>query len=146
MYNNSKYRAELIGSERIHNYIFGGHGVVTLQSDVSNEHHTYKFEAPEDRKQGDDLMFIHTLADNNLWLYVGMYRNGCFKLTKKSKFSKDTATIKGLAYIFKMILNDGYRDDRMHLMHEGVCSRCGRPLTNPASIELGIGPTCAKSI
>jgi len=26
------------------------------------------------------------------------------------------------------------------------CKRCGRPLTNPKSIELGYGPICAKKV
>lgn len=143
---NEKFRAELIGSDRIKKYIFGGHGVVTLVSDVSGDHHTYSFSAPENRKQGDDIMFISTLIDGSNWLYVGMYRNGKFKLTAKSKFGVDTSIVKGIAYIFKMVLNPDFKDDRMHLLHEGICCRCGRPLTNPYSINIGIGPTCMSKM
>lgn len=27
-----------------------------------------------------------------------------------------------------------------------TCQRCGRPLKNPHSVELGLGPTCAKKV
>lgn len=145
MMTNEKFRAELIGSDRIKNYIFGGHGVVTLLSDKTGVHHTYSFYAPEIRKPGDDIMFINTLIDGSEWNYVGMYRNGKFKLTAKSKYKIDSAIVKGVAYIFKMMLAD-YRDESMHLLHEGICCRCGRPLTNPNSIEIGIGPTCLTKI
>ena len=146
MYINEKFRAELTGSNRIKNYIMGGHGVVTLISDVSGVHHTYSFQAPQNKKQGDDVMFISTLINGSEWNYVGMYRNGAFKLTAKSKYGTDTSIVKGVAYIFKLMLNPDFHDDRMHLLHEGICSRCGRPLTNPASIELGIGPTCYSKL
>ena len=81
-------------------------------------------------------------------MYVGYYNKTyeCFKLTAKSVFKPDSAIVKGVAYIFKMILNPNFHDDRMHLLHEGICAVCGRPLTNPASIELGIGPYCMTKI
>ena len=146
---NPKYRAELLGSERVKNYVLGGNGVVTLTSDVSGEHHTYSFQTPNnnpyaDKKFDDDVIFIRTLADSDVWIYVGMYKGGRFKLTAKSNFKIDSPTVKGIAYIFKMILNPDYADERMHLLHEGICCKCGRPLTNPESIELGIGPVCAE--
>lgn len=143
---NDKFRSELIGSDAIRQYIFGGHGVVTLLSDVSNEHHTYSFSVPENRKPNDDTMFIYTLVDGSNWVYVGMYRNKAFRLTAKSNYSTDTSIVKGIAYIFKLMLNPDFSDDRMHLFHEGICSRCGRPLTNPMSIRLGIGPTCMEKL
>jgi hypothetical protein len=144
---NPKYRAELLGSERIKNYVLGGNGVVTLTSDVSGEHHTYSFQSPHDNSYSDkkfdaDVIFIRTLVNDGEWVYVGMYKGGRFKLTAKSNFKVDSPIVKGVAYIFKMIINPDYADERMHLLHEGICCRCGRPLTNPESIELGIGPVC----
>jgi hypothetical protein len=32
--------------------------------------------------------------------------------------------------------------DKVHILHEGLCGKCGRPLTHPISIECGLGPTC----
>ena len=140
---NSIMSHELIGKDAIFNYVTGGHAVVTLQSE-SGIHHTYSFHAPKERKPGEDTLFISTLVDSNTWVYVGMYKNKDFHFTKASAYSKDSAIVKGIAFILKLMLKDGFHDDRMHLYHEGVCCRCGRPLTNPASIALGIGPTCAE--
>lgn len=30
----------------------------------------------------------------------------------------------------------------LEVWHDGACCRCGRQLTDPASVEAGIGPTC----
>ena len=141
---NPEYRAELTDSQKIKNYILGGRGVVTLKSDTG-VHHTYSFEMYDDKP---DNIWIYTLVDDNQWIYVGYYSKKYenFRLTPKSKYPVDSPIVKGIAYIFKMILNPEFHDDRMHLLHEGICCRCGRPLTNPASIELGIGPYCATQI
>lgn len=141
---NKKYRAELIGSERIKKYILGGHGTVTLESD-SGVHHSYSFSSNELKP---DYLWIYTLTPNNEWVYVGYYhtQKQIFKLTAKSTYKVDSPIVKGIAYIFKMILKPDYSDPRMHLLHEGICARCGRPLTNPDSIELGLGPYCATQI
>lgn len=36
--------------------------------------------------------------------------------------------------------------ERLHILHLGACGRCGRPLTDARSLELGIGPECIKRI
>lgn len=36
------------------------------------------------------------------------------------------------------------RDKKVSLMHEGRCSRCGLPLTNPQSISVGLGADCLE--
>lgn len=138
---NSKMRCELVGSERISNYIKGGHAVVTLTSDSGN-YYTYAFSAPKNRKSNEDTLFIQVLICNNIWNYVGMFKANNFHLTKASKYSVESPIVKGVAYIMKLMLKPGYSDDRMHLFHEGVCARCGRSLTNPDSLEAGIGPVC----
>ena len=141
---NSIMSHELIGTKTIYNYITGGHAVVTLQS-TTGVHHTYSFSAPSERKPDEDTLFIRTLVDSNTWAYVGMYKDKGFHFTRKSQFGADTPTVRGVIFIMKLMHVEGFHDGRMHLYHEGVCCRCGRPLTNPKSIALGIGPTCAET-
>lgn len=138
---NHKMRHELEGQDRIHKYLMGGRGVVTLQSE-SGVHHTYRFQIPKNHRDEDDTMFIQTLIDGNTWVYVGMYKEKRFHLTKSSHFKIDSPIVKGVAFILKLMFRTNFSDSRMHLYHEGICSRCGRPLTSPESIESGIGPVC----
>lgn len=134
---------KLSGTENIYNYMTGGHAVATLKS-CTGKHYTYRFQAPDGRKPGDDVLFIYVLIDGSLWNYVGMYRNRDFKLTQKSRYDRTSPIVRGVCFILKMMLLSGFTDDRVELYHEGVCSRCGRPLTNPESIEIGIGPKCRE--
>lgn len=140
---NPSMSHELVKQKSIVKYIMGGHGVVTLKSHTGI-HHTYEFKAPKNRKEGDDTMFVKTLIAGSEWVYVGMYRNKNFHLTKASKFSLQSPIVKGIYFIMKLMFKPGFTDERMHLYHEGICSRCGRPLTNPESIEFGIGPVCRE--
>lgn len=142
---HNKMSHELIGTDNIYRYMTGGHAVVTLLSD-SGIHHTYKFVAPTIREKNEDTLFIHTLVDGNEWVYVGMYKNKDFHFTKASRFKSDSAIVKGVAFILRLMLKPGFHNEHMHLYHEGICSRCGKPLTNPASIELGIGPVCMDKL
>lgn len=41
-----------------------------------------------------------------------------------------------------LVQGDQEAAGRMYAMQSGNCYRCGRTLTTPESIELGIGPTC----
>ena len=142
---NSAKSHELIGTENIYRYMTGGHAVVTLLSD-SGKHHTYSFNAPTNKKPGEDTLFIRTLVADGEWGYVGMYKNRDFHFTAKSQYKADSEIVKGAAFIIRLMLQEGFYNPKMHLFHEGVCSRCGRPLTNPASIALGIGPQCAAML
>lgn len=141
---NTGMSYELVERDSIVRYITGGHGVVTLKSHTG-VHHTYEFKAPKNKKDGDDTMFVRTLISGG-WIYVGMYKDKNFHLTKASKFSLQSPIVKGVYFIMKLMFKPGFSDERMHLYHEGICSRCGRPLTNPESIEYGIGSVCREMI
>lgn len=141
---NESSRCQLNTSEAIRNYIFGGRGVVTLLS-PSGEHHTYAFRKPKrDDEYPEDVLFVYALHDKQKLFYIGMIENGRFRLTKASRFLPDTPIVKGARYIMKMSTFD--METPMKLYHEGICARCGRPLTNPDSIEIGIGPKCRGMI
>lgn len=133
-------RCQLEGHETIRNYITGGRGVVTLLS-PSGKHHTYVFRKPKrDDDFPDDVIFVYALHNNNKLFYIGMIEQGKFRLTRSSRFLPNTAIVKGARYIMRMSESDW--DTPMKLYHEGMCARCGRPLTNPKSIKLGVGPKC----
>lgn len=137
---------ELIGNEIIKNYLLGGKAVVTLES-PSGEHHTYAVNQPNSPDIfPDGTFFIYCQIDSGLWLYVGMIEDRySFRLTRASNWGYDSKIVKGARYIVRMMNGLPY-DSRMKLYHAGVCSVCGRQLTTPKSIKLGIGPKCRKKI
>lgn len=140
-----EYSHELVGSERIKNYIYGGKAVVTLKS-PSGVHHTYVFEKPLEPTQfPNDVIFVYALHGKGTQFYIGMIENEKFRLTKHSRFINDAPIVKGARYIMRMIHYPNLKTP-MKLYHEGTCSVCGRPLTHPKSLEFGMGYKCRKHL
>lgn len=144
MYPESSY--ELTEPEDILNYVRGGKGIVTLQS-PTGVHRTYAFMLPRHPNEfKDGTMFVYTQTSNNIWMYVGMLnQNNDFRLTCGSHYSYNHPISKGAFYIVKM-MTGRIENSPMKLYHAGICSVCGRKLTNPKSIELGIGRKCKKRV
>lgn len=138
-------RHELKGCEHIRTYVLGGNAVVTLLS-PTGVHHTYAFRHPkhaEDFPSG--VMFVYVLVADNVWKYVGMLKDKRLFFTRSSRYAKASPIFKGAKYIVRMMYDTSLITS-MRIFHEGVCSVCGRVLTNPTSIEIGIGPRCRKRV
>ena len=138
--------AHILEGESIQSYIEGGHAIVTLES-PSGKHYTYSFKKPfnTENKYSSDLRFVKVHIEND-WVYIGTYRNkymSKFNKTEMCLLPDFHEAIKGVNYIMRMC-NEPDLDTPMKLYHEGVCCRCGRPLTDPKSIISGIGPKCSK--
>jgi hypothetical protein len=81
--------------------------------------------------------------------YIGMVSagDGTVRTTAKSKLKPTDLPfqmlVRVLARVWKdeqvVILEKGYGLD-----HAGKCCRCGKELTEPTSLEVGIGPECRK--
>lgn len=121
-------------------YILGGNARFTLVSPKSGLRITYRVEKAENNPE---LYFVSVLVgpDNTRdYAYLGtLTERGGFKHGSKSKISRDAPSTKAFAW-----LSDNLYDPRVEVWHLGKCSRCGRDLTDPASIQRGLGPVCAE--
>lgn len=134
----------LEGCKDISRYIYGGKGIVTLLSPTTGVHHTYMFKKPLNEDVfPDDILFVYAVHGQAKLFYIGMIEQGKFRLTRASRFSNDTPIVRGARYIMRMMTEPNLVTS-MELYHEGICSVCGRPLTNPKSIKTGIGPKCRR--
>ena len=133
---------EISNAKTIRDYIYAGNGVVTLLSETTDKHHTYRFR--KGKSDGKHFVFVHGLTPNG-YKYLGIISHGKFKLTSGSTMSKDTELVRGAAYL-SFMMRDDFENKTMKLYHEGVCGVCGRPLTNPESIMSGIGPYCRTKL
>ena len=139
-----EYSAELKGSQRIREYLFGGKGIVTLLS-PSGKWRTYRFELPHMAGRFPaGTLFAYVKMKHDNWRYVGMVKGSDFRSTRGTTFRYNSPEYKGAEYIVKMMYYD--INTPMKLFHEGICGVCGRPLTRPQSIESGIGPICRKKL
>lgn len=136
----------LVGAENIKNYCMGGNAIVTLTS-PTGVHYTYYIRAPwmDDKdKFADDVRFVYALGSENSWHYIGgLYDHGTlFRATRSTTVSGRSPVFKGVKYLVQMMNQDF--ETPMILQHEGCCGVCGRRLTDPTSIERGIGPKCFR--
>ena len=139
---------ERILSENAKELALAGNSLITLESDATNKHFTYKIQ----RSVNDDnLYFIKTLRgpDNEKdYRYIGCYFSdtGTFVVEKtyKNMPSFDwPKSIQAIRYFLNYIDN---LPDKLHVYHNGRCCRCGRILTTPESIKRGLGPECEKLV
>jgi len=105
---------------------------------------SFKLTQIEDKP---DLYFVKIAYDYLEFQYAGLlvisptdiqYRQG-----KKGHVSPDAQSIRALVYVIQRLRRKTL-PEQVELFHFGHCAACGRTLTNPESIELGIGPECAK--
>jgi hypothetical protein len=123
---------------------------LTLESKKTGKWYTYSVSRARDRATGEpkDFWFVGLLSgpDNTAdYQYLGMLDGSGFRLTKASKLTADSAPVRGFNYFWKHITQDQLPTD-MTVRHEGSCGRCGRTLTTPRSLQLGIGPECAAKM
>ena len=124
----------------------GGNATFTVYN-AEKKHYTYKIRQPSEGKP----YFVSLLSGPNNesdYVYMGIYRPvvGDIILTQKSRYSVDSLPYKVVNWAIKQIHNNKPIPDGYGIHHEGKCCRCGRTLTTPSSVELGIGPECAKKL
>jgi uncharacterized protein DUF6011 len=132
-------------------FALAGNAIITLQSLRSGTHFTFKITQPDFEKQAErgfvpsSIWFVKLLtsgsADEGDFTYLGMIGSDrAFRLTKASRANDDSPSVKALRFFLAL----KQLHPELAIRHENHCGRCGRTLTHPESIDLGIGPDCAK--
>lgn len=138
----------------IKKFVVAGNATFTLKSEKTGKHFTYKVREPKDRPDTmwgrirnpkNTTRFVSVLCDGDKYVYMGIINDLSdgisFRQTLKSNFNTDSPSVKALNY-FLNGLNHNQIAHNLHVYHSGKCCRCGRELTDPVSISLGIGPIC----
>jgi hypothetical protein len=121
-------------------FALAGNAIITLQSLRTGAHFTYKVRAAKN-DQGYYVSLLSGPDNESDYSYLGMIRGGIFGLTKASRVSLNTPSVRAFEWFWNMV-RDGIATELV-VRHEGRCGRCGRTLTVPESIDRGIGPECA---
>lgn len=135
-------------------FILAGRAVFTLTR-PDNKHYTYRINKAEKRHGNvQDLRqtwFVNLGIGYEDSIYLGMLTqehpeaDPVFRLTAKSKFSDDADSVVTFRAFLWDVCNHA-PTPLMQFRHEGKCCVCARPLTNPDSIDAGIGPECAGKV
>jgi hypothetical protein len=67
-------------------------------------------------------------------------------ISKKSEVLESETIFKAFCYVWNNRNSEKEKVERVDsevlIWHDGICSRCGRALTDEISVSLGIGPKC----
>lgn len=125
-------------------YILGGDATITVVSRSTGSRYTYRIRAKK-AKDSQKVHFVSLLAgdDNeNSYKYLGtIFDESRYFHGKKSPISPEAPSAKAFAWTWAHL-----DSDEIEVWHSGRCSRCGRTLTTPESIQAGIGPVCAGKV
>jgi hypothetical protein len=122
--------------------IFTHNGIYTVTSTATGEHRTFKVHTQhKDAKFAPNERVVYLLSgpDNESdYVSFGLVKNGFILLWKK--FRGDTLYAK-----YARMLENLQRfidKESITVQSSTYCRKCNRQLTDPTSIELGIGPVC----
>ena len=133
-------------------FLLAGRAIFTVSND-KGEHYTFCVAAP--RKQQDEqnpCFFVSALTgpDNQHdYTYLGLLngKSGNVVITAKSAWKPengvDQKIVKVARWAIRLVWEQKEVPAGYKIQHSGRCSACGRELTDPVSIETGLGPICA---
>ncbi len=81
------------------------------------------------------------------WRYIGILKDtGDIKPTAKSEYKPDDKLFAVAAWSVRQVLDGKLLPEGYAIHHAGKCGKCGRELTDPTSMERGIGPDCWEAM
>lgn len=131
----SEYR--LTDAATIKSFLYAGRAVFTVRSETSGDHWTFKVTC---KKEGEPY-FVSLLCGGD-FLYLGFMPKAGRYLTSAKSCRKRTHVAHSVMEFLLKELERGSLHSKFSFFHEGKCAKCGKPLTNPESIERGFGPGC----
>lgn len=141
-----EYGTLLAEAADIRRFVEGHRAEFILRSKKTGKVYKYLLVRPH-RAKHETTRFVFAY-----WDYIelnGVYL-GWLDLASPTSFHphtsrpKDDKRILALTWFLKACYDTPGRLADVDFFHTGRCCMCGRKLTNPTSIESGIGPECAR--
>jgi hypothetical protein len=126
-------------------FAFAGRARFTLVSKASGKRYTFRVAKAKDN---DDMFFANLLVGQNNeadYEYIGFIKIPQGELIAGKKGNPAHPAYKALDWALRQLAANNM-PEALEFWHEGRCARCGRALTDPASIEAGFGPECINHI
>jgi len=120
-------------------FILAGDALFTLRSLRTDQHYTFKVQ----KAQNAERWFVKLLVSPDEFKYMGTIDGSppAFRLTGKSQYEPESTPVRAFKFAFGWVCQGSIPTD-LEIKHSGKCGRCGKTLTNPISIDRGIGPEC----
>ena len=129
---------QLTNTADIRPYVFGGKAVFTLVSQKTGNRYTVRVRAKE------RVYFVEWLSgpDNtDSYTYAGYVKKSNLDHFRPDMHCPPKIETV-LTWFFERIHRAPEELTQLEFWTSGNCSRCGRTLTVPESIAIGMGPTC----
>lgn len=148
----------MTSAEAIKRFVTAGKAYFTLVSKVSGARYTFKVTRAKDNpayRNPFPTYFVSVLSgpDNtSSYLYAGMLQNTNLgwriRQTRGSRVSSGAKSYQAVDWYLSRVLNGRAASAlaQVEFIHAGRCGRCGRMLTVPESVEIGLGPECAGKV
>jgi Family of unknown function (DUF6011) len=144
--------AQIKDSAAAKNFMFAGKAIFTLVSKETGARFTFKVSHKDAEGPYPEKWFVSLLVGPDNWTNYRTFgqivkEDGkfWFSMTQKAKsfnLTPETKSVRGFIYCFQHV-RAGLEPKGLEIWHAGKCGRCGRLLTVPSSIEMGLGPDCA---
>lgn len=132
----------------IRDFILAGNSEFVLANTKTGNHIAYKVRATRNVKSQFALYFVYVKTDSSV--YAGHLSINCqggsprYIKGDKGAFDSDSQCIKVLLWFLTTPAH--LVPSNMCCLHVGKCGRCGRKLTDPESIAVGLGPDCRTKV
>lgn len=140
----------------IERHALGGNSILTIENVALGEHVTLKIQKGK-REDAPHFVKIMTGSENTnsshyryagcIWTRdkEGRTQPAKFTTSAKTCFSWNDRRLDVIRDLVDVINGRNvHAFDNVNVWHEGRCCFCGRPLTQPESVDRGYGPDCAE--
>jgi len=128
-------------------YLLAGRAVFTVVNRNTGNRFTFKVTLAEKRANNEPATwFVAALSgpDNQShYRYLGKIWHSQYA-PNHHKAPADWPTQRVASWLLKQVLIGAELPEGVEILHSGRCGRCGRLLTDPESINRGLGPECAS--
>lgn len=136
----------LVAHEDVLKFMLGGKAYLTFKSLKTGDSFTYLVKRADTFRHSNKYWCYVLTGPNNQsdYSFIGVLYTGNMlpEFTASDKeMSKEALSIKTFEWLIKRFI-ERKTIPNLEVWHLGLCSKCGRPLTDPESIRLGIGPVC----
>ena len=144
-----------MNTKQIKAFILAGNATGTLVNHNTGRRYTLRFRQPDHLVSGKEnrrpvWIFVLAGPDNEHdYKYLGAIwpdnvDGWKLRLSGKSLWGWNDRVTVAVDWFLGYIEAGRDLPDGVEFKHAGKCGRCGRTLTTPESIEMGLGPVCAE--
>ena len=120
-------------------FFYGGYAIFTVHND-KGDHYTYKIKR---NRSKTSPLFVSLLTGPDHYSYIGILSDfATVYTTAKSTQGMGSKPVQVINWVLDLFVRGKPIPCGYGVLHEGKCCRCGRELTTPESIKLGMGPVC----